>query len=90
MEIREGVEEGWKMCRWRREDVMSGESAARVCGAEDGWRWVRTRLCMMSWRRRMEKVLDRSRRTTAWPFPPTGEPWNWLGRMVVAMMRYRS
>ena len=38
----------------------------------------------------MENVWDKSRRTTAWPFPPRGMPWYWQGRMAVAMMRWRS
>lgn len=75
---------------------MRLESAAGVvcCGAEeeeeDDLSWVRMRLCMMSRRRRMEKVWDKSRRTTACPFPAKGRPWNWLGRMAVAMIRWRS
>ena len=95
MEIKEGVEDAWKMCRWRREDVMRLERAFGdgCCAAEEeeeDLSLVRMRLCMMSRRRRMEKVWDKSRRTTACPFPPRGTPWYWLGRRAVAMMRWRS
>ena len=86
MERREAVEEGLKTWRWVREawirpSIAPGDKVEACSSAR------RTMiLCMMSRSRRIERRLERSKRTTAWALPLRMMLWAVEGRRAWLIM----